>query len=763
MRNGRRTIGLLVSGIMDNFTEALCRGAVEACHDNNVDLIVFPGKYLDRDLSTQKDIMYEYQFNTLFGYAKSEDIDGIIVSAGNIGCFAGDERVREMLEGYGDIPCVLVASKWDGYISINYDNKSGVQEGLEYLINDLHCERFALLGGPSGNTDAQERKEIFVEVLKKNGIKVTDQMMAYGSLNRDNPEECNMLLDDNPDVEAIFCVNDDMALGMYDVMRRRGLVPGKDIKVFGYDNTIAGAKANPSLSSVGADAAYLGQRAVFSMCKLLDGESVESEIIPARFIKRDSIGKNEVDYEINADMSDEEIDRIFNEIFYRYLNKEKTDGAKLRKTFCSLVNNMLQIFNDPLGEQETKKSLNKDMERFFEFEALDYADMEALLFRAERLFELVCNMQQDIEKKLVLKGYLETMYRKIIENMDYKVGCMRLERQDDINSMKIFVRDSLKFRKGNDATYTAMLECLEWLNIHNAYLYVFGEPIPHLYQEEFEYPEHIYLKAYLQNDSLNTVPVNGQKINIKNMFSNEYIGNERFNYVLLPLFYNEMQYGLLLCDLSEKLYENGEFLTNQLGASVHVIDMLRENEKIQQQLNEVVVSLRENNIELDNLSKRDALTEINNRRGFFDEAVVLIENNRSLHLDTLVAYVDMNNLKVINDRYGHEEGDYSLKLISRILSELVGESGIVGRIGGDEYAFAMTMDKNMDMDSLERRIHSMFSAHNRRSDKPYNVTVSVGFYQVDFDSMTGIEDALSFAAERLYVAKQNKVRTVEKG
>ena len=45
----------------------------------------------------------------------------------------------------------------------------------------------------------------------------------------------------------------------------------------------------------------------------------------------------------------------------------------------------------------------------------------------------------------------------------------------------------------------------------------------------------------------------------------------------------------------------------------------------------------------------------------------------------------MNSLKIINDRYGHDEGDFSLKTIGDILIKSVGDNGIVGRIGGDEY------------------------------------------------------------------------------
>ena len=57
----------------------------------------------------------------------------------------------------------------------------------------------------------------------------------------------------------------------------------------------------------------------------------------------------------------------------------------------------------------------------------------------------------------------------------------------------------------------------------------------------------------------------------------------------------------------------------------------------------------------------------------------------------------MNNLKIINDRYGHEEGDYSLHTIAEILAEIVQKEqtgdGVVARIGGDEYACALMTEK----------------------------------------------------------------------
>lgn len=100
-------------------------------------------------------------------------------------------------------------------------------------------------------------------------------------------------------------------------------------------------------------------------------------------------------------------------------------------------------------------------------------------------------------------------------------------------------------------------------------------------------------------------------------------------YVLLPLYSNEILYGVLLCDLTEGVLVNGEFLGNQVSAAVKMINLLKTNEEIMKRLEESMAILQKNNIMLDNLSKQDPLTGIMNRRGFFDDHYSCSRNVRS--------------------------------------------------------------------------------------------------------------------------------------
>ena len=66
----KKTLGILVSGIMDEYTKSICHGVVRQSQEFNMNTIIFPGKYIERDLSDNPELMYEYQFNTVFSYAR---------------------------------------------------------------------------------------------------------------------------------------------------------------------------------------------------------------------------------------------------------------------------------------------------------------------------------------------------------------------------------------------------------------------------------------------------------------------------------------------------------------------------------------------------------------------------------------------------------------------------------------------------------------------------------------------------------------------
>lgn len=766
MEKRRLTIGVFVSGITDDFSILICRGIMQMAKQFDVDIIVLPGKYLNRDVTGHPELTYEYQNHTVFSYAQKENIDALIVAAGAIGCLTNKESIANLLEQFSGIPCILIAYKLDNYIDVSFDNCNGIKDGLNYLIEKTGCRKIGMLGGSEDNTDARERKRTFLDVLESHGIEFSERMYVEGDFTRHCKEAFSELLDRNPDMEAVFCVNDDSAVGLYEEAAKRGLQVGKDIHILGYDDVALSAKLNPPLSSVRADAAELGEESVKMAIRLIYGESVGSKMLSTKFVKRDSIGTGE-QTEGSQRMelfNSATVDGYFDDIFFRYRHeKYESEMKKIQNAFKEMLYALGLVYGKGENSPENFSRIQTALDSLLARKALEYADVSNLLNCFEGICHTLKSILTDKDERLKLQDTFSTIYKKIIRATDARFGKIAEQQSKENYSMKMFVRDILQFEKGNDQSYTFLLNNLEWLGIRNAYVYTFENPVIHLPREQFVPPKKMYLKAALQNGKVKAVPSLKQATQLRNIFNNTYMDRERRNtYVCLPLFSREICYGILLCDLTEGIFINGEFLTNQMSSAVKMINLLKTNEEIQQELEDSLGVLRENNIVLYTLSKYDSLTGTLNRRGFYIEAEKMIEESRKEGKNLLAIYVDMNNLKIINDRYGHEEGDFSLKLIGDILSAEMEGVGIAGRFGGDEFACIMKYQSADDGEEILGKIYSRFTAFNHSSNKPYNITVSAGACLMPAEDSTALQEALTQADEKLYEVKKFRKKDVAK-
>ena len=89
---------------------------------------------------------------------------------------------------------------------------------------------------------------------------------------------------------------------------------------------------------------------------------------------------------------------------------------------------------------------------------------------------------------------------------------------------------------------------------------------------------------------------------------------------------------------------------------------------------------------LRSLSRTDALTGLLNRRAFFDELRLRLARQIERPRPGALVYVDLDNFKLVNDRFGHKQGDAALKAVAEILSSSVRAGDLVARLGGDEFA-----------------------------------------------------------------------------
>jgi diguanylate cyclase (GGDEF)-like protein/PAS domain S-box-containing protein len=161
---------------------------------------------------------------------------------------------------------------------------------------------------------------------------------------------------------------------------------------------------------------------------------------------------------------------------------------------------------------------------------------------------------------------------------------------------------------------------------------------------------------------------------------------------------------------------------------------------------------------LHELSMTDDLTGLYNRRGFFTLAEQQIKIANRTKKVILLFSADLDGLKMINDTYGHHEGDLVLVEASNIIKETFRESDIIARIGGDEFVVLMTEIPEAGPDVLTGRLQKNLEIFNAKRNRSYNLSISIGMSYYYPESPCSIDELLVQADHLMYKHKKESRR-----
>lgn len=207
---------------------------------------------------------------------------------------------------------------------------------------------------------------------------------------------------------------------------------------------------------------------------------------------------------------------------------------------------------------------------------------------------------------------------------------------------------------------------------------------------------------------------------------------------LFPLLVNREVVGVLeffsdkVAELDQSLLETMVHVGTQLGRTV-------ERERVNRQL--------------EHLALTDDLTGLNNRRGFTALAQQQLQTARRQKRGMTLLFLDLNELKVINDRFGHAEGDRALAVVGELLAATFRASDVTGRIGGDEFCVLLTEGEVRDHAAALVRLEKAIESRNRDGG-PWDVSVSAGHAAFDPARPVGVEELIQAADESMYQQKR---------
>ncbi|MBQ9632559.1 MAG: substrate-binding domain-containing protein, partial [Lachnospiraceae bacterium] len=329
-------------------------------------------KIADQSEYHAKGNAYDY-FKVAFDIAEKMELDAYIVPAGMIYQFCMKQSDRYSQEVLQDIAAhsielirhmdpartLVIERTFEGYRSIDKDNESGMREAIRHLIEDCGHKRIAFISGPPYSNSARIREGVYFREMAAHGLETPDRLFTRGAYNGKCDDVVERLLDENDDIEAIACACDEIALAVYRVMNRRGLRPGTDIAVTGYDDIAEAVQAAPPLSTVHATGYDLGYMAGYEAVRLALGQPQKDFVLKSAFVNRGSCGQVQLG-----------VEEFFEEILQQ--NDWDMDAIAMRfaeTTYSSAEGRLSEYFRDSMRAfcSEMTANFKQHQEQPFEY------------------------------------------------------------------------------------------------------------------------------------------------------------------------------------------------------------------------------------------------------------------------------------------------------------------------------------------------------------------------------------------------------------
>lgn len=568
-------IGLVVEDVFTDFAKDVIQSVLQAIPENkNIEIVVIAGKYVEAsDPDEWASKRYKIVYNSIYRLEEICKFDGLLIALGSMAKIKKQIIDNRYFRNLNDLPKVFMVSDLENMISVNYDNETGIREAVDYLVNVCNLTRFGMLGGREDNVDSRRRKRLYIKCLKQYGINFSENAYEPTDMSSFSEEAAYRLLKRNPGLEAVFCVNDAVAVGLYKVMKQKGLEPGKHIKVFGFDNTRMAGDMIPSLATIGAENVTLGQKALELLLMKINGAEVSSVKIPTRLYGRESCDYEMYEYTtlelVNVD--ENFIYRMFDDCFYRYryevIDKRNVD---LRRLFYEFVFKILSGVKNRFVSAEDIEETNELIDIFFENGAIEYTDASKIVRSIERLQGTINEVSKSVSVNMALDQIFRHLRNRVVIAFSTRMISFNENNTKTKTSWENFLIECTDFSKNSKDLKEVLVKNFHKLELQNAGLFFFEKPAYFVRESTYLYPDEIRFHCYTKGGELFVIPKERQKCLLADMFRREELFSYLKGVIVFPIIFKNYIYGILVCEMTKDINEKGEFIADQLGRTMYV-------------------------------------------------------------------------------------------------------------------------------------------------------------------------------------------------
>jgi diguanylate cyclase (GGDEF)-like protein len=620
--------------------------------------------------------------------------------------------------------------------SVLTDNTNGIYVAVEHLIKVHDRRRIAFIKGPEGHPEAEARFSGYKKALAENGIEFDKDLIFPGDFGRHAGREAVRFMMDlrKVSVDAIAASNDQSAIGILTALRKRDILVPSSIAVTGFDDDIISAMFGPSISTMRQNFTEIGQVSIETLCSVVSGNKVnEITYVNPVFIARQSCGC----------MGDS-----------TFVKSSNDDIPNAETTLLAFISTQFtQLFENNVPEQQIKQwvTVLYDMivsDSFVKDDFLRALDeilihhshyYESLYKWHEALNILATGVEAYNSEVKCAQAVFSALFHStsLVHDLRHKEERRKEYFSSDDRQRLRRITNTLLLMFDMDTLEDEMRRLFPELSINMALVALYHNPI-----KSGEQNADRTIKTLIGFDG--ETRLNLKHNNQNPMLLSDYstitgfdFARQRRTIFFLPLFFHDEEMGVFI-------------LPYDIEIPVDTYDRLR-----------TVFSTATKGAELlskvQTLSITDELTGILNRRGFFQFVHARLPHlKRNPDVLPIVMFLDMDGLKMINDNYGHIEGDAAISSFASVLKNSTRDEDIIGRIGGDEFVVFSSIKSEENRKQIVDRIRSSLDEYNNKELHSYQVAGSIGSVILETATKECFEEAMLSADSVLYKEKSEK-------
>ncbi|MHB8129560.1 MAG: substrate-binding and GGDEF domain-containing protein [Mobilitalea sp.] len=349
-QNGKKTIGVFIQQVNEEYQNLLCKGISKRAKELDYNVAIFTnfGGYGQE--------AYDIGERNIANLPCYEELDGIIMAPDTLNLQNLEEQYKKNIIDKSNCPVVSVRREREEYYNVLVDENTILEEIITHFIEVHKFKRLNFLSGPKGYASTEKRLESYKRILKEHGIPIEEDRIYYGDLWKNEGYHAvdHWLNSSLIQPQAIICANDYMAITVCKALKMRGILIPEQIAVTGCDDVIEAEEFRPSITTARMPVVEMGIEAVDKINRHNLGEKQpkNSYVKTTTSIYRASCGCN-------------------NE-WYREISERKLMKMDSSDTLENEMVRIAQMSTDLTGLATLDEAINKIEGYWYEYESISH-------------------------------------------------------------------------------------------------------------------------------------------------------------------------------------------------------------------------------------------------------------------------------------------------------------------------------------------------------------------------------------------------------